>query len=102
MTTTTTDQARDQARIQSRAGLYRLSNTALHALCELSASGEDALTMTALSRRLGISSAGVTCLVDALEKINFLARQPSRTDRRKIWIILTESGRRALEDILHA
>jgi len=92
--------ARTQAKIQSRAGLYKLNTSALQALCELAAS--DSIVMTHLGRRLGISSAAITGMIDALEKIQFVARQTSRTDRRKIWITLSDLGRRALSDILTA
>jgi DNA-binding MarR family transcriptional regulator len=89
-----------QARIQSRAGLYRLNTSALQALCDLGAS--ESIVMTHLARRLGISSAAITGMIDSLEKSQFVVRQNSRTDRRKIWITLTDLGRRALSDILTA
>lgn len=92
----------DLARILSRAGLYQLHLAALQALCELAASGTDSGNMTSLSRKLGMTTAGMTSVADSLEKSGLIIRQPSRHDRRAIWLLLTDRGRRALEDILDA
>ena len=93
---------RDLARILSRSGIYHLSASSLQTLCELRASGSDSLSMTRLSRCLGVSSAAVTSIVDALDAKGYATRQPSRTDRRVIWVLLTDKGRTALDDILNA
>lgn len=90
------------ARILTRSSLYDLSANQLQALCELAASTSEALTMGGLARQLEISSAAVTTLADVLEKQGHITRHPSRTDRRTIWLILTDTGKKALTDILDA
>ena len=90
------------SRVLSRAGLYHLTANGLQALCELRAGGHDAATMSGLARKLEISTGAITGLADALETAGFVERQPSRTDRRAIFLFLTDTGRRALDDILEA
>lgn len=92
----------DLARILSRAGLHNLHLAAFQALCELAASGTDSGNMTTLSRKLGMSTAGMTSVADTLETAGFVIRQQSRNDRRAIWLNLTDRGRLALQDILNA
>lgn len=56
------------------------------------------LTMSQLARRLYYSKAGITKMVDRLEKEGLLHRQPSRTDRRVIQIQMTSKGLKQLEE----
>jgi MarR family 2-MHQ and catechol resistance regulon transcriptional repressor len=90
------------AGILSRADQYRLSASALHTLCALRASGADSLIMTSVARKLDLSTAAVTHIADNLERLGFIERAPSESDRRVIWINLTDRGRDALTDILTA
>ncbi len=46
-----------------------------------------------IAERLIISRASVTSLIDSLEKHGYVKRQPHGTDRRMLWIELTDSGR---------
>ena len=46
-----------------------------------------------IADRLIISRASVTSLLDSLEKRGFLTRKPHPTDRRKLLVELTDSGR---------
>jgi MarR family 2-MHQ and catechol resistance regulon transcriptional repressor len=41
---------------------------------------------------IGISSAGMTGLADKLETLSLISRTSYRTDRRKLYLDLTESG----------
>jgi len=101
MTSTHIDPAL-MARMLRTAGLYNLPAGGLQTLCELAATGCDSLTMSSMARKLGVSTAAITGTADALEALGFVTRQHSRTDRRVIWLNLTDRGRAALEDILNA
>ena len=46
-----------------------------------------------ISRRMGVSQATVTALVDRLVRQDMVRRQRSETDRRQTDIVLTEKGR---------
>ena len=46
-----------------------------------------------IAERLIISRASVTSLLDSLEKRGFVKRQPHLSDRRMLWVELTDSGR---------
>lgn len=101
MTTTTHIAPVHAARMLSRAGIYHLNATCLQTLCELAA-GSGSLTMTSLARKIGLTTSAFTGTADCLEAADFVARQPSRSDRRVTWLNLTERGRAALQDILDA
>lgn len=98
----TATSARTLAGILGRADQYRLSFSALRTLCELRASGADSLIMTSVARKLDLSTAAVTHIADDLERRGFINRAPSATDRRVLWLNLTDRGRDALTDILTA
>jgi DNA-binding MarR family transcriptional regulator len=55
------------------------------------------LSPSALARRLGLASASVTSLLDRLELAGMVARQPHPTDRRSLFVTLTDRGRAAAE-----
>lgn len=53
----------------------------------------DALSMTELSRQLLVSNGNVTAVVDRLEKDGLVQRRPSESDRRTVFVRLTDAGR---------
>lgn len=55
-------------------------------------SSEDYLTMSAIAKKMGHSTAAATGLVDRLEKLNFVERVHAAEDRRKIMVRITSSG----------
>jgi len=55
------------------------------------------LTMSQLAQRLYYSKAGITKMVDRLERGGLLERNPSAQDRRVIHIGLTSAGRTSLK-----
>ncbi|GAB1364146.1 MarR family transcriptional regulator [Rhodobacter sp.] len=57
----------------------------------------DGLTMSELSRMLLVSNGNATAVVDRLEKDGFARRRPSETDRRTVYVDLTEEGLRTFE-----
>jgi len=52
----------------------------------------------AISTRMGVSQATITALVDKLVAQGMVMREKSQTDRRQTNIIITEHGRRTVED----
>ena len=55
-------------------------------------SSEDYLTMSAIAKKMGHSTAAATGLVDRLEKLGFVERVHAAEDRRKIMVRITSSG----------
>ncbi|MFN3291995.1 MAG: MarR family winged helix-turn-helix transcriptional regulator [Gemmobacter sp.] len=57
----------------------------------------DGVTMSELSRMLLVSNGNATTVVDRLEKDGLVQRRPSETDRRTVYVALTEEGARVFE-----
>ncbi len=57
----------------------------------------DGVTMSELSRLLLVSNGNATAVVDRLEKDGLVRRRPSDTDRRTIFVALTEDGLAAFD-----
>jgi DNA-binding MarR family transcriptional regulator len=55
------------------------------------------LSMSQLSRKLGVSMSAMTQIADRLERAGMVTRQASDPDRRVRCLILTPRGRRALQ-----
>jgi len=55
-------------------------------------SNEDYLTMSAIAKKMGHSTAAATGLVDRLEKLGFVERVHAAEDRRKIMVRITAEG----------
>ncbi|MCH1420379.1 MAG: MarR family transcriptional regulator [Akkermansiaceae bacterium] len=55
-------------------------------------SSENYLTMSAIAKKMGHSTAAATGLVDRLEKLGFVERVHAAEDRRKIMVRITSSG----------
>ncbi len=53
---------------------------------------EDYLTMTAISQKMGHSTAAATGLVDRLEKLGYVQRLHAADDRRKVMVQITRKG----------
>ena len=52
----------------------------------------EGVTMSELSRMLLVSNGNATTVVDRLEKDGLVLRTPSETDRRTVFVALTETG----------
>jgi DNA-binding MarR family transcriptional regulator len=81
-----------------RAEQLRLDKGAAAALEHLA--GSNGLTPSELGQRLGLSSGGVTVLVDRLEGAGHVERHPHPQDRRKRIVSLTPAARRWLDEYL--
>ena len=57
----------------------------------------DGVTMSELSRMLLVSNGNATTVVDRLEKDGLVQRRPSETDRRTVFVALTETGAQVFE-----
>lgn len=55
-------------------------------------------TPTTLARAVGVSQATATALVEKLASRGYVTRRRGETDRRQVWVALTEEGRRAWDD----
>lgn len=53
-------------------------------------------TPTTIARSVGVTQATATALIEKLEHKGHLTRRRSQSDRRKVWISLTEAGAEAL------
>lgn len=57
----------------------------------------DGVTMSELSRMLLVSNGNATTVVDRLEKDGLVQRRPSETDRRTVYVALTDRGAQVFE-----
>ncbi|MCV2865869.1 MarR family winged helix-turn-helix transcriptional regulator [Albidovulum sediminicola] len=57
------------------------------------------VTMSELSRMLLVSNGNATAVVDRLEAEAMVRRTPSQTDRRTVFVALTEAGLAAFETL---
>jgi DNA-binding MarR family transcriptional regulator len=58
----------------------------------------DGLRMTELAERILYSKSGFTRIVDRMEEVGLLRRVRPENDRRSILIVLTDQGRKTLEE----
>lgn len=64
-------------------------------LLNISESGE--LTIGGIAKRVNLSQATVTSIVDRLAEAGLVARQRGDSDKRKVFVQLTEAGRELVE-----
>jgi DNA-binding MarR family transcriptional regulator len=53
-------------------------------------------TVGAIAARMGITQATTTALTHKLEALGFVTRRKGETDRRQVWLTLSEKGRNVL------
>ena len=75
---------------------YQLSAAARQALAVLDGAGEP-LSPTEIARRLIISTASVTSLLDTLERRELVERRPDPNDRRGLLIAITPAAQRLVQ-----
>ena len=61
---------------------------------------DEAINPSTLADKLGVTRATMTGLLDGLRKDGLIARRVYSEDRRKVDLLLTDAGRRMLDDIL--
>jgi DNA-binding MarR family transcriptional regulator len=65
----------------------------------LSSTKTGRVTHTEMARHCGIRPATLTGIVDTLERAGYLRRERDGTDRRVVWLTLTDDGWRRARDI---
>ncbi|MEV8098684.1 MarR family transcriptional regulator [Kitasatospora sp. NPDC085879] len=84
-------------------GITPAQARALRTLAHAPGCGEDSggapMRLSELAERLRIVPRSATAVVDALEEAALVARTPDPADRRAVRVVLTDSGRAALERI---
>lgn len=88
------------ARMLQAAREDGLRDETLQLLCLLDYNGRQ--RMTDLAAEIGVSTAAMTSMVDALERRSYVRRIPSTTDRRVIYIEALGLGLHAIKLILDA
>ncbi|WP_115271488.1 MarR family winged helix-turn-helix transcriptional regulator [Fusobacterium necrogenes] len=76
-----------------KRGIKCLTHTELHLI---EAIGEQSLTMNELADKIGITMGTATVAVSKLTEKGFIARVRSNSDRRKVYVSLTDKGSKAL------
>lgn len=56
------------------------------------------LTVGEIATKVSLSQATVTTIIDRLEKRNFVKRERGSTDKRKVYVYLTDDAHKALMD----
>lgn len=82
------------APVLSKAGL---SDVDFEAMIRLARSPQRALRMSDLAAQIGLSTSGVTRVVDRLERDDLVQRMACPTDRRASYATLTDKGSERLE-----
>ena len=77
--------------IARSSGLSNAQMLVLHALAD-----EGQEMPRDIARRLGVSQATVSALIDRLEARALVRRERRQSDRRMVWVILTDAGRALL------
>lgn len=72
----------------------------LRVLVILSQSDKQAMRMTDLAARLGLSPSGVTRRLDSMVRVGYVERVGSPKDRRVMMAVLTDAGRSALDRLM--
>lgn len=88
------------ARMQPVFAAAGLSEIDFETLIRLGRSPRQQLRMTDLAAQTGLSTSGVTRVVDRLEREGLVARQACATDRRASYATLTDAGREKLGSVL--
>lgn len=66
-------------------------------LVHLENANADRLTMTQLASQISLTSGGVTRLVDRIAEAGFVERQNCPSDRRSVYVAITQKGKETLE-----
>ena len=79
---------------------HRLSAVEFEVLMRLARSPGHRLRMTDLAGQTSLSTSGVTRVVDRMDRDGLVRREACPTDRRSSFAVLTEPGRRRLDEVL--
>ncbi|WP_220448913.1 MarR family winged helix-turn-helix transcriptional regulator [Nonomuraea mesophila] len=88
------------ARFQPVLTAAGLSEIDFETLIRLARSPRQRLRMSDLAAQTGLSTSGVTRVVDRLEREGLVCREACPTDRRASYAVLTDAGRERLEVVV--
>lgn len=88
------------ARLDVVHAAHGLSGTDFDVLIRLARSPGQQLRMTDLAAQTGLSTSGITRIVDRLERAGLVARQVAPGDRRSSLAVLTTAGVERLDGLL--
>ncbi len=88
------------ARFAAQLAEHQLAPVEFEVLLRLSRSPGGQLRMTDLSTQTGITTSGVTRVVDRLERDGLVCRQACPSDRRSSYAVITAEGRKRLDAVL--
>ncbi|GAA3569499.1 hypothetical protein GCM10022419_058010 [Nonomuraea rosea] len=77
-----------------------LSEIDFETVIRLARSPQQRLRMSDLAAQTGLSTSGVTRVVDRLEREGLVRRESCASDRRASYAVLTDAGRERLEGVL--
>jgi MarR family 2-MHQ and catechol resistance regulon transcriptional repressor len=88
------------ARFQPLLAGAGLSEIDFETIIRLARSPHQQLRMSDLAAQTGLSTSGVTRVVDRLERAGLVTRQACASDRRASYAALTDAGRERLESVV--
>ncbi|MGK5679954.1 MarR family winged helix-turn-helix transcriptional regulator [Actinoplanes sp. URMC 104] len=88
------------ARFAAQFEEHRLSAVEFEVLMRLARSPGRRLRMTDLAGQTSLSTSGVTRVVDRMDRDGLVRREACPTDRRSSYAVITDAGRRRLDDVL--
>ena len=88
------------AAFETLLGKYDLSQGRFLTLIVMNRTPDEAINPSSLAEKVGVKPATMTGLLDGLERRGLVRRLAHPEDRRKVSIRLTDSGRRALDEML--
>ena len=88
------------ARLAAQIAEHKLGMVDFEVLIRLARSKDGELRMTDLAAQTGLSTSGVTRVVDRLERDGFAERRACPTDRRGAFTVITAAGQARLLEVL--
>jgi DNA-binding MarR family transcriptional regulator len=88
------------ARLSSQIGQHNLGMVDFEVLVRLARSAGGELRMTDLAAQTGLSTSGITRVVDRLERDGLAARRACATDRRGAYTVITDAGQAKVLEVL--
>jgi MarR family transcriptional regulator, 2-MHQ and catechol-resistance regulon repressor len=79
---------------------HRLSAVEFEVLMRLARSPGNRLRMTDLAGQTSLSTSGVTRVVDRMDRDGLVRREACASDRRSSYAVITDEGRRRLDEVL--
>src|SRR5947209_5853953 len=88
------------ARFSAQFAEHDLAPVEFEVLLRLARSPEGQLRMTDLSTQTGVTTSGITRVIDRLDRDGLVCRRACPTDRRSSYAVITKSGRDRLHAVL--